>query len=91
VALVTFNHNVMIHDLKMSSPYTFVLGGRKQYAPEKLQTLLELKDAERFNFMPNKFVMPLDECRDKILTIIRSLKGEQFSNKKQSRTARASG
>lgn len=66
----------MIHDLKNNSPFTNVIGGRGSYTVEKILGLLGLKENDRFTFQANKFIVPLDECKEKLINIIRNLEGE---------------
>lgn len=91
VSLVTFNHNVMLNDLKNASPFTQVIGGKKQYTMDKLIGLMGLKVADRFVFQTNKYVVQIDECKSKLINIIKNLQSEQFAVKRSNRVARCTG
>lgn len=91
VALVTFGRHVALHDLASEFLSETVLNGDTDYSADKLRTLLNLKGFSQTGPNTNRFIRPIDSCRDKLLKVIRRLKPNKFETKSNMRPLRATG
>lgn len=91
VALITLGKHVFIHDLSSDFLSQVVVNGSIEYKREKLLELLHLKSSNSFNFNFNKFVQPVSKCKEKLLKIVRKIKGNRFGKGKDERAQRAVG
>lgn len=89
--LITVSSHVYLHDLNSPFPRETIISGRKEYTQEKLLQLLGLKAALRGKCHANRYIQPIEDCKEKVLKILGKLKVSQFEVKKTERAMRASG
>ena len=91
IGLITFGKHVSVHDLASEFLNETIVNGDSECTPEKLRTLLNLKPFVPATSNANRFVKPIESCRDKLIKVIRRLKSNQFENKSNQRVLRATG
>lgn len=91
IGLVTFGKHVSLHDLASEFLNETIINGETEYTPEKLRTLFNLKAFTQSGPNANRFIRPIDACRDKVVKIVKRLKPQSFETKSTMRVLRSTG
>ena len=91
IMIVTFGKNIQLHDLV--SPYCTesLLSGEADYTADSIRNLLKLKCSEKTIANFNRFIQPIESCRDRILSLVERLESEGDFISKDKRRLRATG
>jgi protein transport protein SEC23 len=91
VGLITIGKHIVVHDLASEFLTESLINGEAEYTPEKLRALLNLKVFSQTTPNQNRFIRPIDACREKLLKILGRLKTNKFHTKSNMRVHRATG
>lgn len=91
VGLMTFGKHIAVHDLSSEFLNESLINGETEYTADKLRGLLNLKVFSPTTPNNNRFIRPIDACRDKLIKILGRLKPNKFATKPNMRAWRATG
>lgn len=91
IGFMTVGRHVAIHDLASEFLNETIINGESDYTAEKLRALLQLKVFSQTTQNNNRFIRPIENCREKLNKIIKRLKVNKFDTKPNMRVLRATG
>jgi protein transport protein SEC23 len=91
VGLISFGKHVHVHDLASDYLNEAIVNGDSNYSGDKVRALLGLKAFTQTTQNTNRFVMPIEKCKDKLIKVLRRLKHNQFERKSTERALRSTG
>lgn len=91
VGILSIGKHVFLHNLQSAFLSETIIGGNVEYTKDQLLNLLKLKTANPSQHLINKYIQPLDNCKDRLLKIIKRLRPNTFEVKKDKRSLRCVG